>query len=315
MGPGLRPELPPQPNPRSSRCHRCGGRNSFAERKNSRKSHRRRKSSMSQLSRLIRIARTDFSYFFRTKWLMAVLISLSLSDMLVVGLVYGRLIPTKFAGLTYFQFLVPGIVVVGLFSAATDTGRRIWLALREGVVQYYLTLPIRTTGLVGAYIISGGLGGIVYSGALLVIAYIALSFLGPTAIPVQGILYALLLIPFLFVLSTGIAGLAAFFASVSRRGEMYWVYAQALQVSMVTISTVFYSAQTITKYLPAPIAMIAEYNPLSLAAGVLRDSAFNGGPLDTSALGNLLAASLPLAALGGVAYWIILRTIRLKGKP
>src|SRR5437879_7115936 len=303
----LRPEIPPQPNPGRRGRHRSGSRNPLLELKNSRQGHRRRESSMSQLSRLVHIARTDFSYFFRTKWLMAVLISLSLSDMLVVGLVYGRLIPTKFAGLTYFQFLVPGIVVVGLFSAATDTGRRVWLALREGVVQYYMTLPIRTGGLVGAYIISGGLGGIVYSGLLLLIASIV--------VPPQGILNAIVLIPFLFILSTGIAGLAAFFASVSRRGEMYWVYAQALQVSMVTISTVFYSAQTITKYLPAPIAMIAEYNPLSLAAGVLRDSAFNVGPLDTSALGNLLAASLPLAALGGVAYWIILRTIRLKGKP
>jgi len=59
---------------------------------------------------------------------MAVLISLSLSDMLVVGLVYGRLIPTKFAGLTYFQFLVPGIVVVGLFlppqTLADESGSR-----------------------------------------------------------------------------------------------------------------------------------------------------------------------------------------------
>src|SRR2546428_6084957 len=222
MGLRLRPEIPPQPNPGRRGRHRSGSRNPLLERKNSRQGHRRRESSLSQFSRLVHIARTDFSYFFRTKWLMAVLISLSLSDMLVVGLVYGRLIPTKFAGLTYFQFLVPGIVVVGLFSAATDTGRRIWLALREGVVQYYLTLPIRTGGLVGAYIISGGLGGIVCSGALLAIAYLALSFLGPTAIPVQGILYALVLIPFLFVLATGIAGLAAFFASVSRRGEMYW---------------------------------------------------------------------------------------------
>ena len=270
---------------------------------------------MSQLSRLVRIARTDFSYFFRTKWLMAVLISLSLSDMLVVGLVYGRLIPTKFAGLSYFQFLVPGIVVVGLFSAATDTGRRIWLALREGVVQYYLTLPIRTGSLVGAYIISGGLGGIVYSGALLAIAYFALTFLGTSAIPIQGIFYALALIPFLFVLATGIAGLAAFFASVSRRGEIYWVYAQALQVSMVTISTVFYPAQTIAQYLPAPVATIAEYNPLSLAASVLRDSAFAGNPLDTRVLTNLLATSLPLAIIGALAYWTILRNIRLKGKP
>jgi len=235
---------------------------------------------------------------------MAVLISLSLSDMLVVGLVYGRLIPTKFAGLSYFQFLVPGIVVVGLFSAATDTGRRIWL-----------TLPVRTGGLVGAYIISGGLGGIVYSGALLAIAYFALSFLGTSTIPIQGIVYALALIPFLFVLATGIAGLAAFFASVSRRGEIYWVYAQALQVSMVTISTVFYPAQTIAQYLPAPVATIAEYNPLSLAAGVLRNSAFAGNPLDTSVLTNLLATSLPLAILGALAYWTILRNIRLKGKP
>src|SRR5881396_1201964 len=116
---------------------------------------------MSQLGRLVRVARADFSYFFRTKWLMAILLTLSLSDMLVTALVYGKIV----SGLDYFRYLVPGIIVVGLFSAATDTGRRVWLALREGVVQYYLTLPIRTRGLVGAYLISGGLGGIVYSGA------------------------------------------------------------------------------------------------------------------------------------------------------
>ena len=113
---------------------------------------------MSQLSRLFLIAKTDFSYFFRTKWLMAVLISLSISDMLVFALVIGKLVSP-----TYFTFLVPGIVTIGLFSAATDTGRRIWLALREGVAQYYMTLPVRTSGLVIAYIISGGLGGVVYS--------------------------------------------------------------------------------------------------------------------------------------------------------
>ncbi len=270
---------------------------------------------MSQFRRLVRIARTDFSYFFRTKWLMAVLISLSISDMLVVGLVYGRVITTSFDGLTYFQFLVPGIVVVGLFSAATDTGRRIWLALREGVMQYYLTLPIRTGGLVGAYIISGGLGGIVYSGTLLVIAYVSVATIGGLVIPLQGLLYALVLVPFLFVLATGIAGLAAFFASVSRRGEIYWVYAQALQVSMVTVSTIFYPASTISKYLPSQVAIIAENNPLSLAANALRNSAFAGNPLDPTTLTNLLGTSLLFASMGAIAYWIILRNIRLKGKP
>ncbi len=257
---------------------------------------------MSEFSRLVQIARTDFSYFFRTKWLMAILISLNVSDMLVTGLVYKGLMTFD-----YFRFLVPGIVVMGLFGAATDTGRRIWLALREGVVQYYMTLPIRTSGLVAAYIVSGGLGGLVYSGTLLIIASVVL--------PPQSILNAVLLLPFLFVLSTGIAGLAAFFASISRKGEIYWVYAQALQVSMVTISTIFYPAQTIAQYLPGPIATIAAYNPLSLAATALRDSAFGSSSISLSIIASLLAASLSLACLGALAYWVILRTIRLRGKP
>src|SRR5437879_11064344 len=114
-----------------------------------------------------------------------------------------------------------------------------------------MTLPIRTSGLFVPYIISGGLGRVVYSSALLLIA----SF----AVHPQNILNAILLLPFMFVLATGIAGLAAFFASISRRGEIYWVYAQTLQVTLVTISTIFYSAQTISRYLPGPIATIADY--------------------------------------------------------
>ena len=257
---------------------------------------------MSQLSRLFLVARTDFSYFFRTKWLMAFLISLSLSDMLVTALVLGKMISPA-----YYSFLVPGIVTAGLFTAATDTGRRIWLALREGVVQYYMALPLRTSGLVAAYILSGGLGGLVYSYTLLIIA----SF----AVHAQNILNAILLLPFLFILATGIAGLAAFFASISRRGEIYWVYAQALQVVMITVSTVYYSAQTISQYLPAPIATIAEYNPLSLAATALRNSIFAGSSIEMSTLSILLVTSLPLAAIGALAYYVILRTLRVKGKP
>ena len=264
---------------------------------------------MSGFSRLVLVARTDFSYFFRTKWLMAVLISLNVSDMLVYALVISRIISAS-----YFSFLVPGIVTVGLFSAATDTGRRIWLALREGVAQYYMTLPLRTSGLVLAYIISGGLGGVVYSSTLLIIGLVAAQSIGSASIHPQNILNALLILPFLFVLATGIAGLAGFFASISRRGEMYWVYAQALQVTMITLSTIFYPAQLISQYLPGPIATIAEYNPLSLAATALRNSAFGPGPLDLTLLSNLLVTSLPLAVLGALSYWLILRNLGIKGK-
>jgi hypothetical protein len=77
---------------------------------------------MTELSSILQLTRNDFSYFFRTKWLMAILLSLHLSDMLVVALVYGKLM-----SFNYFQFFVPAIIVMGLFVAALDTGRRIWL--------------------------------------------------------------------------------------------------------------------------------------------------------------------------------------------
>ena len=241
---------------------------------------------------------------------MAVLISLNVSDMLVYALVISKMISPA-----YFTFLVPGIVTVGLFSAATDTGRRIWLALREGVAQYYMTLPLRTSGLVLAYIISGGLGGMVYSSTLLIIGLVAAQSISSAVIQPQNILNAIMILPFLFVLATGIAGLAGFFASISRRGEMYWVYAQALQVTMITLSTIFYPTSVISQYLPGPVATIAEYNPLSLAASALRSSAFGSSPLDLTVLSNLLATSLPLAILGALSYWIILRNLGIKGKP
>jgi len=177
-----------------------------------------------------------------------------------------------------------------------------------------MTLPVRTSGLVVAYIISGGLGGVVYSSTLLIIALIAAQTIGTTVIQPQNILNAVLLLPFMFVLATGIAGLAGFFASISRRGEMYWVYAQALQVTMITVSTIFYPAALIEQFLPGQIATVAEYNPLNLAATALRSSAFGPSPLNMNILSDLFVTSLPLAVLGGLSYWVILRKLGIKGK-
>ena len=75
---------------------------------------------MSEIHRILALTRNDFSYFFRTKWLMAVLLSLNLSDMLVVALVYGKLMTFD-----YFQFFAPGLAVVGLFASAFMIGREI----------------------------------------------------------------------------------------------------------------------------------------------------------------------------------------------
>jgi ABC-type polysaccharide/polyol phosphate export permease len=257
---------------------------------------------MTELLRVLQLAGNDFSYFFRTKWLMAVLLSLNLSDMLVVALVYQNLMDFN-----YFQFFVPAVVVMGLFAAAMDTGRRIWLAIREGVIHYYLSLPISTKGVVVAYLLAGGLAALVYSSSLLLIALLVL--------PAQAVWSTFVLLPFLFVLAMGLAGIAATLAALaSTHGEFYFAYQQIVQVVLLTLSTVFYPIDLVRRYLPPSLVNVVSANPLSLAAEAMRQYTFVGASIQTWFLVNILLTSIPFTIVGGLAYLWALHTIQVKGK-
>lgn len=259
---------------------------------------------MTELLAILQLARNDFSYFFRTKWLMAVLLSLNLSDMLVVALVYKQIIPIS--KINYFQFFVPAVIVMGMFVAALDTGRRIWLAIREGVIQYYLSLPISTPGIVVAYLLAGGLSAMVYSASLLLVALIVL--------PMATVGNTLLLLPFLFFLAMGLAGISAALAAVaSTHGEYFFAYQQVVQILLLTLSTVYYPIEIIQNYLPTFLTSLVSANPLSLAAQAMRNT-FLGNPVQPFSLLNILLASLPFTVVGAVAYLFALRTIQAKGK-
>jgi hypothetical protein len=137
--------------------------------------------------------------------------------MLVVGIVYGGMM--KF---NYFAFFAPGVIVVtGLFFASFDVGRRVHLGLTEGVSQYYLTLPVSLNGLVLAHLLSAGLGGAAYSGILTLIALVFL--------PQLISLNTLILMPYMFLLSMGLAGVAAVLNLFLKAGERYWVFADGIQ--------------------------------------------------------------------------------------
>ena len=240
---------------------------------------------------------------------MAILLSLNVSDMLVVALVYKNMIVFN-----YFQFFVPSVVIMGLFAAALDTGRRIWLAIREGVVQYYLSLPISLGGIVAAYMLAGGLAAVVYSSALLVVM-IPVQALGLIAIPQQAISNTLVLLPFLFVLAMGLAGIAATLAAfASTHGEYFFAYQNIVQLLLLTFSTLYYPISYIKGFFPSFVTSIISANPLSLAVGAIRDYTFAGKPLQPVYLLDILAASLPFAIIGATAYLYTLRVFRVKGK-
>lgn len=257
---------------------------------------------MSELRVILAVARNDFSYFFRTKWLMAILLSLNLSDMLVVALVYKRMMT-----IDYFAYFVPAVIIMGLFAASMDTGRRIWLALREGVIQYELSLPISTYGLVIAYLLAGGAAALVYATSLMTIALIVL--------PASAIWSAFMLLPFLFVLAMGLAGIAATLSAIaSTHGEFFFAFQNIVQVSLLTLSTVYYPLNVIQNYLPSFLLPVISANPLSLAAEALRQFTFAGNPIEIAFLGRILLSSLPFTVVGAFAYLGALRKLQVEGK-
>jgi ABC-type polysaccharide/polyol phosphate export permease len=251
---------------------------------------------------MLQIARVDLSYFFRTKWLLATLIGLNITDMLVVGVVYRGMM----GGFNYFTFFAPGVVITGLFFASFDVGRRVHLGLTEGVSQYYLTLPVSLNGLVLAHLISAGMGGLIYAGIL---TLTAAAFL-----PQLISLGTLALIPFLFILSMGLAGIAAVLNLIAGTGERYWVFTEGVQTTLVSLSTIAYPLFVVKSFLPSFVVSLIELNPLSQGAEALRTVVF-GAPADTSFnLAALLLSSLVLLVVGVVSYRYVFTKLREVGK-
>jgi ABC-2 type transport system permease protein len=254
---------------------------------------------------MLQITRVDLSYFFRTKWLVGTLIALNITDMLVVGIIYkGMMNPTV---IDYFQFYAPGVVITGLFFASFDVGRRVHLGLTEGVSQYYLTLPVSLNEVVWAHLLSAGLGGAIYAGILTGVA--------AALIPKLISFSTLALIPFMFILSMGLAGIAAVLNLLSKAGDRYFVFADGIQTAMVSLSTVAYPISVISSYFPSPVATLIQLNPLSQGAEALRTVINNG--ISSSPMFNLptlLLTSLLLLAVGAVCYRHVFTELREVGK-
>lgn len=250
---------------------------------------------------MLRVLRVDLSYFFRTKWLIATLVTLNLSDMLVVGLIY-----TRMMSFNYFVFFAPGVVVSAMFAAALDVGRRVYLGLTEGVTQYYLSLPIGLDALTWAHLLSAGLGGTIYGGVILLFAVIAVPQLASPAV--------LLFVPLMFVLSMGLSGITAVLNLFSKGGDRYWVFAEGIQTALLGLSTVFYPITAMEAVLPGPLVSVVTANPLSQAVNALRETVLSGSSLAPAAAFQVALTSVLLMLVGAVGYRHVFSSVREVGK-
>ncbi len=247
----------------------------------------------------------DFRNFFRYKWWLAGLISMNLADLLIMAVIYNQMVSPEIAELTksYFNFFAPGVTVVGLFASAFMIGREINMEVRRQIHHYMLSLPITRLELAVGRLLAGGLRGMVYMSPLLLTTFL---FLGFPSLPQLFVILGAL-----FLLATGISGLSiatavsttSFEKFVTARGLIYYL--------LFFCSSIFYPLSLIQTLgqegvMPQPIVVLAELNPLSSGADLIRSFLLGNPHFTLNMIRNLVVFSTVFATTATFAYMKII---------
>ena len=243
----------------------------------------------------------DFRNFFRYKWWLAGLISMNLADLFIMAVVYNKMVnPNLLEQIrSYFNFFAPGVTVVGLFASAFMIGREINMEVRREIHHYMLSLPITRLELAVGRLLAGGLRGMMYMSPLLFTAFV---FIGFPSLP-----QLLVILGALFLLATGISGLSiaaavstkSFEKFVTARGLIYYV--------LYFCSSIFYPLSLIQTLgqegiMPQPLVVLAELNPLSSGADIIRSFLLGTPEFTFDMIRNLVAFSMIFATVAMIAY-------------
>ena len=254
---------------------------------------------------ILHIIERDFRNYFRYKWWLAGLISMNLADLFIMAVVYDQMVSEEILRdiRSYFNFFAPGVTVVGLFASAFMIGREVNMEVRRQVHHYMLSLPITRLELALGRLLAGGLRGMMYMSPLLFTTFLLLGF--PSLPQLFIILGAL------FLLGTGISGLSiatavsttSFEKFVTARGLVYYI--------LFFCSSIFYPLSLIQRLgregiMPQPIVMLAELNPLSNGADLIRSFLLGNPPFTVNMIVNLTVFSMVFATFSTFAHMKII---------
>ncbi len=254
---------------------------------------------------ILHLIEHDFRNFFRYKWWLAGLISMNLADLLIMAVVYNQMLSPEIAEQikSYFSFFAPGVTVVGLFASAFMIGREINMEVRRQIHHYMLSLPITRLELALGRLLAGGLRGMMYMTPLLLTTFLIISF--PSLPQLFIILGAL------FLLATGISGVSiaiavsitSFEKFITARGLIYYV--------LFFCSSIFYPLSLIQTLgqegiMPQPLVVLAELNPLSNGADLIRAFLLGNPAFTFDMIRNLVVFSAIFVVAATIAYMKII---------
>lgn len=250
---------------------------------------------------IIHLIEYDFRNFFRYKWWLAGLISMNLADLFIMAVVYNKMVNPDLAKqiISYFSFFAPGVTVLGLFASAFMIGREINMEVRRDIHHYMLSLPITRVEFAVGRLLSGGLRGMMYMSPLLLITFL---FLGFPSLP-----QLLVILGALFLLATGISGLSIAIAVSTKSFEKFVTARGLVYYVLFFCSSIFYPLSLIQRLgqdgiMPQPLVMLAEFNPLSSGADLIRSYLMGTPEFSFNMIRNLVIFSAVFAASATFAY-------------
>lgn len=230
------------------------------------------------------IIERDFRTFFSDRFLLVVMFVNFMIDLGVSGLSLAAMVK----GFNYFLYIAPGANLITATVAAFQSGRDVW---RERVLHntqdYLLTLPFSRTKFAFSRLLSGMLRTTITTlpGTVVISLLYRLNF--PLFLVGLGVM---------LIFSASVIGLSVVAACLANGLELFTTARSTVQVYLSFFSTQFYPPSI----LPAQIAFVSQFNPMTWAVESFRD--LQTGTISLSQIGILSVLSLILLLMGYVAY-------------
>jgi ABC-2 type transport system permease protein len=184
--------------------------------------------------------------------------------LLLYGALFKKVVEIPgFHGGSYIEFLTPGVIVMTAFFSAGWSGMPVIEDLERGVIDRFLISPARRSSLVTGRMIQGGIGVVVQSVIIVLLALIVGAHFR------NGVGGVALMIVLAVVLASAVTAWSYGVALLVRKEETLIALMQFLLLPLTFLSGAFMQLNLV----PDWIRHIADYNPLNLAVEAGRSAA------------------------------------------
>lgn len=208
-------------------------------------------------------------------------------QLFIYGALISQLVTAPEVG-NYQQFYAVGFVVMMTFDIGSHTGRSFVEHAHEGMLPYYLSLPISRAKLFLSIALQGGA-----ELALLITVPLAVTLALIGNITIVSVTAA---VATLFCLGFGIAGLMLGLSFIAfKSSDLYTAITTGLSTIIIRFSTVLYPFI----FLPPGYASVAAFSPLTYGADLVRlVLGFNPSVLLNPVYAVAVLAALAVSTLG-----------------